>query len=233
MKKSSIARHVPDTRILTPGTLQSMLKQYKMIYIKPNRGMFGDGVIRIEHHLDRAEYSYHAGTTVRTFKSFDELRDSLFQLIKKRKYLAQKGIHLLKYKGRRFDLRVMAQKSPANKWETTGIAGRVAAPDKAVTNVHNGGTVKDLHELLGTYASSAARSQLTRRLRLLGVEVGQRMQMRYPGVKEVGLDIALDESLYPWILEVNTCPDPYIFRKIKDKSVFRRISRYAKAYGRL
>ncbi|UUZ90327.1 YheC/YheD family protein [Paenibacillus sp. P25] len=45
--------------------------------------------------------------------------------------------------------------------------------------------------------------------------------------------MAIDQKLYPWILEVNTWPDPWIFRKLKDKRIFRRIYRYSKAYGRL
>jgi hypothetical protein len=34
------------------------------------------------------------------------------------------------------------------------------------------------------------------------------------------------------VLEVNTSPDPYIFRRLKDKSIFGKIRRYARAYGK-
>ncbi|WP_159885618.1 YheC/YheD family protein [Paenibacillus puerhi] len=231
----STARHVPDTRRLTKGSLQEMLRTYGMVYVKPNSGTYGIGVIRVEQHGEegKASYSYHAGTNIRSFSSYDELYQALSRLTRHRNYLAQKGIHLLKYKGRRFDLRVMVQQSPARRWETTGVIGRVAAPGKAVTNVHNGGKLRPVGSLLAPHAGPREKEKAVRDLRSLGLSVAKQLHRRYPGIKEIGLDVAMDNKLCPWILEVNTCPDPFIFRKLKDKSIYGRIYRYAKAYGRL
>jgi hypothetical protein len=55
------------------------------------------------------------------------------------------------------------------------------------------------------------------------------MQQRFPGVKEIGVDLAIDNQFKPWILEVNTLPDPYIFRRLNNKAVFGKIIRYARA----
>ncbi|WJH37195.1 YheC/YheD family protein [Paenibacillus sp. CC-CFT747] len=88
-------------------------------------------------------------------------------------------------------------------------------------------------EAADPYLSPSRKKEQIRELEELGVRVGRRMGSRFPGVKEVGLDVALDGKVRPWILEVNTRPDPYIFRTLKDKEIFRRIYRYAKAYKRL
>ncbi|MEK8132124.1 YheC/YheD family protein [Paenibacillus filicis] len=235
LSNPATARHVPDTRRLSQGTLQNMLRTYGMVYVKPNSGTYGIGVIRVERYVSEGKetYTYHAGTKIRTFPAYDELYRSLSKLVRKRKYLAQKGIHLLKYKGKRFDLRVMVQQSPVGRWESTGVIGRVAAQGKAVTNVHNGGKLKPVESLLSAYAGSREKQRIIKGLRSLGLSVAKQLHGRYRGLKEVGLDVAMDEKLFPWILEVNTSPDPFIFRKLKDKSVFRRVYRYAKAYGRL
>ncbi|SDO81764.1 YheC/D like ATP-grasp [Paenibacillus sp. yr247] len=230
-----LREYVPITKQMNLESLKQMLSQYKMVYIKPNVGMFGNGVIRVEMAEDGARklYSYQSGVRLRQFKTFQEMYASIHKLTKKRNYLVQKGIHLLKYKGNRFDLRVMVQQTPLRKWETTGVIGRVAHPSKVVTNFHNGGTLKPVDILLHKYLPANKQKAYVKKLYVLGIQVAKAINARYKGVKEIGVDVALDNELHPWILEVNTSPDPYIFRRLKDKRIFAKIRRYAKAYGRL
>lgn len=227
----AVREHIPDTRQLGRATLQAMLSEYGMVYVKPDKGTFGKGVIRVEQ--DGAGFKFQSGTTVRTFASYDGLYEGLKQLTGKRLYLVQKGIHLLKHGGRRFDLRVMVQKSPAGHWESTAMVGRVAYPGKIVTNYHSGGTLKPVPVLLQAHMGSEELSSFTGGLKRLGVSVAKQLEAAYPGIKEIGIDIAVDRNHKSWILEVNTCPDPYIFRILKDKEISRRVIRYAKAYGRI
>ena len=61
----------------------------------------------------------------------------------------------------------------------------------------------------------------------------QRMQKSYPNLKEIGLDIAIDKSWNIWILEVNTKPALFPFKKFfKDPSIYKQVEKYANAYGR-
>lgn len=230
-----LAKYIPETRKLNRDSLKGMLDRHGMVYVKPNSGTYGIGVMRVERLAGEggASYRCHIGTKIHTCSQYDDLYRHIAGLTRKRLYLVQKGIHLLKYKKRRFDLRVMVQKTPTGKWQTTGLIGRVAAPGKIVTNVHNGGKLKPVEVLLQGHAGSAEKSRLTSGLRRLGTSVARQLRSKYRGLKEIGLDVALDQKLHPWILEINTAPDPYIFRKLKDKRIFARIYRYAKAYGRL
>ncbi|MEC0228167.1 YheC/YheD family protein [Paenibacillus alba] len=243
--KASLRQYVPTTKRMTHESLKQMLAQHKMIYIKPDIGMFGNGVIRVEQteavarkEKEKEEnnveslYAYQSGVKVRKFKTFDEMYASIIKLTKNRPYLTQKGIHLLKHKGNRFDLRVMVQQTPTRAWETTGVIGRVAHPSKIVTNFHNGGTLKSVETLLRSYLPVSHRKGYVKKLQVLGQQVAQAINSRYKGVKEIGVDVALDHELHPWILEVNTSPDPYIFRRLSDKSIFNKMRRYARAYNR-
>jgi glutathione synthase/RimK-type ligase-like ATP-grasp enzyme len=228
-----IREYVPITQSFGHSNVEQMLDQHGMIYVKPIHGTFGNGVIRIEKRTGDAEpYFFQSGERKYAFASFDEMYRKLLVVKKRRDYIVQQGIHLLKFAGRRFDLRVMVQKNPLSRWETTGIIGRVAHPRKIVTNYHAGGMPMPVMKLL-TGSLSEEQSILYRtRLRKLGVDIAKTMEKRFPRLKEIGVDVAIDENFKPWILEVNTLPDPFLFRKLSSRTVFKRIYSYAVAYGR-
>lgn len=226
LKDNILSDYVPETVRMSKVSLRTLLKKYEMVYIKPVVGSFGIGVMRVKR--TESGYQFQVKERVRSFKDFDNMYRSILKNTNKKNYLVQKGIHLLKHNGRRFDLRVMTQYAPNRRWETTGIIGRVAAKNKIVTNFHSGGTIVTANRLL-TGHTNDVEEKLTS-LSKLGVKAGKAMQKAFPGVYVIGLDVALDKSLRPWILEVNTSPDPYIFRKHPKKSVFRKIMRYAKLY---
>lgn len=231
---SDLRNVVPETRRMNRQNLRTMLEKLKMVYIKPDKGTFGNGVMRVELRGDnKMPYRYQHGVAVKKFSTFDAMYDSLRKTTRNKSYLVQKGIHLLKYKKRRFDLRVMVQQTPKKIWETTGVIGRVAHPKKIVTNFHNGGTLMPVERLLKAYMPENEREEYINDLRALGLKLAKQLHKTFRGIKEIGADIGLDRQYKPWVLEVNTSPDPYIFRKLKDKSIFRKIVKYARAYGRI
>jgi glutathione synthase/RimK-type ligase-like ATP-grasp enzyme len=235
LRNSALHTYVPDTRKMARASLKEMLNRYGMVYVKPDCGTYGIGVMRVEQASgsETKPFSYQAGVVKRSFARFDRLYDSIRKQTGRRLYLVQKGIHLTKYHNRRFDIRVMVQQSPRRKWEATGVIGRVAHPKKIVTNVHNGGTLKPIETLLSAYVSGDNKKQYIQRLRKLGLTMARQLHSGFRGIKEIGLDVALDKQLHPWVLEINTSPDPYIFNRLKDKRIFGKIRRYARAYGRL
>ncbi|MFH5181560.1 YheC/YheD family protein [Paenibacillus sp. TAB 01] len=230
--KRALRSNIPETRRMTRDSLKSMLHRYRMVYIKPDVGTYGNGVMRVEIR-GNGTYSYQSGLRARQFASFNQMFDSIRKLTRRRRYLVQKGIHLTKYRKRRFDIRVMVQQSPSRRWEATGVIGRVGDPRKVVTNVHNGGKITPIEKLLAAYMPERKKRIFVSRLKRLGMMAAKQLHSRFRGIKEIGLDVALDQRLHPWVLEANTCPDPYIFNKLKDKRIFGRIARYARAYGRL
>lgn len=223
-----IAGFMPETAKMTPESLKRMLNRYGMVYVKPVHGSFGNGVMRVEKSGD--VYRYQSGRKISRFSQYESMYAAIRKDARGKSYLVQRGIHLLKYRGNRFDLRVMSQFSPKKQWETTGIIGRAAGKGKIVTNFHNGGTLYTAEKLLKPHTRNIAAK--LKELSRLGVRTGQSLRRTFPGISEIGLDIAMDKTLKPWILEVNTSPDPYIFLKHPDRSIFKKIRRYQRAYSR-
>lgn len=242
LKNKGLASYVPPTREYTFEALQDMLSTYTLVYIKPDRGTYGIGVMSVEQFhpptTDATEtpdtsYTLRYEQETRVFTSLESLHKALSELFQGQQYLIQQGIHLLQYKGRPFDLRVLTQKSPSGQWVSTGIIGRVAAKDKIITNHHSGGTVKHYKPLMLEHMTAQEAEDIRKELNTLGVHVAAQLQKSYPNLKEIGLDVAIDERWSIWILEVNTKPALFPFKKFfKDPSIYKQVKKYASAYGR-
>src|SRR5690606_18668642 len=111
----------------------------------------------------------------------------------------------------------------------TEISGRVAQSNQIVTNYHSGGTRMDTKRLFAAHISNSEIQKKIHTLNELGVTTAKSLQKKYPGIRQIGLDIGFDHTWTPWIIEVNTNPDPYIFNKLKDKSMYRKVIRYKRA----
>jgi hypothetical protein len=232
-ENTDIQPFIPDTRKFNRHSTEEMLDRFGMIYVKPVHGTFGRGVIRVEKR-NRRHYPYwfQSGERKYRYRSFEDMYRKLLDVKRSKPYLVQQGIELLTYRGRRFDLRVMVQKNLQAQWKTTGLIGRLAHPRKIVTNYHSGGTPMRVEKLLAGQLPKREMKGFLSRIRKLGRDSATALEKKFPRLKEIGVDVAIDSQHKPWILEVNTLPDPYLFRKLPDKSVFRRIYRYAQAYGR-
>ncbi|WP_249898088.1 YheC/YheD family protein [Paenibacillus sp. PK3_47] len=231
LRSPELRRHIPVTRKMDQAILLDMLGRYKMVYIKPCCGSLGQGVIRVERYGD-SSWRYQAGTVVRKFKGYRRAYQAIHSETQGKPYLAQKGVRLLAYKGRPFDIRVMVQRNLKGAWEATGLAGRVAHPRKVVTNGSQGGTIFPAEVLLNANTSSEKSNALIAEMKRIGVKCARQLATAYPGLQEIGVDIAIDRHFKLWILEVNTAPDPCPFTKLPDSSMLQRIIKYGKAHGR-
>ena len=103
----------------------------------------------------------------------------------------------------------MVQRTQQLPWKTTGTIGRLAHPNKVVTNYHSQGTPLALDVLLKSYLKEPEMQEYSRILEELGVKIAMHLQNTFPGFREIGVDVGLDPKLHPWILEVNTLRIPH------------------------
>ncbi|MEF2969189.1 YheC/YheD family protein [Paenibacillus sp. M1] len=238
-QRESIRPYIPDTRKYSLEQLKDMVNQYGLVFVKPDQGTYGIGVMSVEPWADELEpdnppqYKLRYGIQTELYPTLEELHTSLTANIGKQLFLIQRGIHMLTYRRRKFDLRALVQRTPQKTWETTGFIGRVAAQQKIITNYHGGGSVMLIEDLLGPYFSPKEFARVYQEMKTLGVRTAAQLARKFPNLKEIGLDIAIDDQHHIWILEVNTLPALFPFKMLKDKSIYKKIRRYAVAYGRL
>jgi len=169
------------------------------------------------------KYRLRKGTSAAVFSDVKALYRYVRRRIGTQPYMVQQGIRVLQYHGRPFDFRIMVQPNEKRKWKVSGIFGRVARPKQIVTNRSQGGKILPAEALLRPYLGRYRVKLYLNALFGLSHRTARQFHRAYPKVRELGVDIALDRRLKPWILEVNTRPAVTGFTRLRDKRMLWRI----------
>lgn len=224
LNSERVARYVPETVWLDEKNLILMIEKHSSIFIKPDRGGGGGGAIQIKktgNDLYQCQSNY---------KTVILPLSQLYAWVQKNKrgerpYLIQKGIQLAKVDGGVIDLRINMQK-PKNKWEITGIVGRIATKGKIVTNYCKGGKAVYASEVVKPiFVDNDAVDQCHQEIIQLSMDTAEVLNKRFKGLRELGIDLGIDTEKNLWIFEVNTRPRFRIFGKLSDPSILREIYR--------
>ncbi|GIP41289.1 hypothetical protein J31TS4_45690 [Paenibacillus sp. J31TS4] len=215
--------HLPKTRLLTKRTFYRYLKRYSSIYLKPVYGTHGNGIVKIQKN--RGRYLVQSGRSKRYYRSRESVAYALSGLFR-RPYLIQKGVHMLKLGKRPVDFRMLMLK-PDRNWIHLGVIGKRAAPKKVVTNLNSGGRAVSVYRVLvkGKGYSHRSYGRTLGTFERIGRQVARTFSHRYPRVRKLGLDLAVDRSHRTWILEANTNPGFQLFRRHPDPGLYSRIAR--------
>lgn len=226
LKKNKLIRpYLPDTRWYDPKELKEMLSEYSTVFIKPDKGGGAGGLIRVELLEGLVECTSSYGR--KKLVSFRNLEEWLNDRLKRHKrYIMQEGVALAKIDGRPFDLRIHMQK-PEDEWRITGSCAKIAARGQVVTNFCKGGTPYDATKVIQSITSDSKERarQIVQELYLLSKVVAKTLGAKFKGLKELGLDIGLDEDFSLWIFEVNTRPCLDMFRKLENQDIYRKIKK--------
>jgi glutathione synthase/RimK-type ligase-like ATP-grasp enzyme len=226
LTNEELALNLPPTIVATETNVAEMLEKYRVVYLKPSNGTGGYGIFKLSRTDTR--YRLANGTRHRSFATLKGTYMAFQKAKRKKAYLVQKGIPLLRYQGLPFDLRIMVQRNRQRKWEVTGIVGRLALPNKVVTNYHSGGRPMPVGKLLSPFLLKKEQVSYIESLKALGIMISKHVSGIFPKFNSYGVDIGIDKEMKPWIIEVNTRPDKYIFNALSDKRMFRKIVRYEK-----
>jgi hypothetical protein len=221
LQRPELHPYLLETHWLTPSSTLRMMRTYSSLFIKPNHGSGGTGIIRAKRTQNgyevRCGQSYkHVGTNS-LLKAIQSYRKPSQQ------YLVQRGLRLAQYDGSIFDIRIYMQK-PESKWIISGMVSRVAAPNQFVTIYHQGGHAEPLHKVLSTLLADN-RSKVDdclNRITNVSYIIAETINKRH-SIRELGIDLAIEKNGRLWIIEANSKPGHMLFTQLPDKTMLYTI----------
>ncbi|TJY42598.1 hypothetical protein E5161_07020 [Cohnella pontilimi] len=200
------AEYVPDTRLLFKQSLNEMLEAYSEVYIKPDKGVQGIGILRV---VKKAEdrFVIRSNSYKAVCYDFDTLWGLLSKLTYGSRYVIQKAIRSTTSSGAPFDIRIHVFRIDG-KWRSGVMYGRVDSPGKVTTNVKQGGTsvlMESLFEEHLQYNEKRKRDML-KNLSKCAESIAETVNGMYPPLREYGIDVGIDKNGRLWIYEVNIAP---------------------------
>lgn len=207
---------VPESHLFNKNNLGLMLRKYPQLFIKPIDKSIGKGIVIVRRAPDGGGYEYKPACSDRQWRSCKLARDLYINLKAGMdpgsQYLIQRGLQLARIDGRVFDLRAQVQKNGQGEWALTGVGVRVAAPNKYVTHVPNGGSKADYDKVMKVVCGGSAQrlkrleAQLTHICETVPNVLEKSLNMNL-GI--LSIDIGLEQNGVMQIIEVNSKPSSF------------------------
>ncbi len=216
MENEALRPHLPGTKLATRTTILQWMKQYDEIILKPDSSSIGRGICKLvnrgQHWSFQPASSGKRRSGRRSIRFRRKLPPCLMKLIRSRAYVVQQCLPLAQYDGKPFDFRVSVQKNETGEWQVTGIAAKVAAAGKFVTNVAQGGAVYQLEHVLQALTHLDSY-QVYQDLHTFSLSVAEQLDKHLPNLADIGLDVGITNQGFPVFIECNNRDLRYSFDK--------------------
>lgn len=210
LRRGETSQFLPETQLVeTRDDVVRFARRYRTIYVKPAGGSLGQGIIvlrrRRNGRYNMVHYSTRGVYRLRNV-SIRPLWSRLRRFKRHRRYVVQQGLNLVRYGGRRFDIRVLLQKGHEGTWEISAMYARVAVPGSLRANLDAGGKAINGPRILRRIYGRSGRRVLIR-LQQAALAVAKTLEEEMAGpLGELGLDIGVDRRGRPWVIEANAKP---------------------------
>jgi len=223
---------VPKTEKFRNDEVLPFLSDKTACVLKPRFGSGGRGIIKIAKVNEGYELKYSKFTRVVPEQGLTEAVAEARLSLKssKRKYLIQEWVDLPLFNESVFDVRVIYQRGANGKPLRTGMAVRIAAPDKITSNLHRGGSRLTLSQVLRDVFGQEIDGEIGESIRHLSSEVFKCLDSAVGPIGEMGIDFLIDKGGRVNLIEVNSIPGRNLFKilpDIREKSIKRPVE-YAK-----
>nr|WP_209851276.1 YheC/YheD family protein [Paenibacillus sediminis] len=229
LKKSNSTHHlVPLTkRLRSSTTIEKMLTSHSYLYLKPESGKAGKGIMMIKYQTDRKmpyrlKIQNHKNSTTYETARVTKLWSRIKKEAGSSPYIIQQGIELSSIQNRPFDLRVLVQKNVRGRWGVTGVGARQAGKSSITTHVPRGGSIEDPEKLLNTLFGQDTMRTIMNRVKSNSLLIAYQIEKAagYP-LGEMSIDLGVDGEGDIWFFEANSKPMKFDEPQIRKRSLER------------
>lgn len=211
-KNSFLQKYIPETKLFSGASdLTDYLTRHGSVFLKPTDSMRGRGIIFITSDEKELVCRYIDGGEPKRLKI--PRADYLFEVLGrvsdyKRTYIIQEAVNRMEFMQRPFSFRVMTTKEGSGQWTAPIIITKVAPPGAFLTNVSSGAEYLSLREILEWIKDqlSDENIKLLEQLTELSLKCSIALDSKLGPLGKLGIDIVVDKSGKPWLIEANGNP---------------------------
>lgn len=205
----AIEPYLPWTKLVgSRADILTGLKKFGSVYLKPRHAFAGKGILRLSLQGRNWSLRYRQANRNRVVRGSElaALWPILERHMGRQSYIVQQAISLATFRGRPFDVRLLAQKNGSGRWQVSGMGMRVAGKGSITTHVPNGGYIAAAAQVFpAVFGIKAADVQ--KEVSHLAMQIAPRIEQAYAGLfGEMSMDIGLDMQGRPWFFEANAKP---------------------------
>ncbi|GLX69606.1 YheC/YheD family protein [Paenibacillus glycanilyticus] len=230
---------IPTTRkLLTATRLERMLQKHPFLYLKPESGKAGKGIMTVRVVPDKPlpyllKVQENKKSSTFSCSDFQKLWNRIKKECAGEPYIAQQGILLASFNDRRFDLRALVQKNDRGKWDLTGIGARVAGSSSITTHVPRGGSIEDPEKLLRSSFNADQARRILIKAKKTSIMIARQIEKGSGSMLgEMSMDLGIDSEGHIWFFEANSKPMKFDEPHIRQKSL-DRIFQYSTYLARM
>ncbi len=199
----------PHTENFTgsPAQIEDFLARSKSVFIKPRAGHKGNRVFVLRRSGSRYSLDYYDSKARRSFLdlSMAATLGLLDGAAGRERYVIQEGVECLRHEDCVFDVRVVMIHD-GEGWHSL-FESRLSPPGSQLSNIHQGGTIRDTRELLAVTMGGAEGRRVEERLREVSDALARHFESRFPNALcEIGFDFVIDQDRALRLVEVNAKP---------------------------
>lgn len=209
LKEETLHPHLPESiSFQHKDDVCAFIQSHPSVYVKPVFGSQGRHIGKVTKMNDSFRFE-HSGKVndIYIAKTETELFTELKKFCNNRSYIIQKGIPLLEWEQKKVDFRILLHQSKEYDWKVTSLVARMGDKGQIVSNIARGAEMKNGTQFLKERFDQSQALHLQQTLIQLAKKTAYHLTNQHHSLfAELGIDLALDHHLHPWIIEVNSKP---------------------------